>query len=709
MCKGRAKRLFLASCAALFLAFSAFAVSAAELPCESPDDPEYYKYLKKLENAQLGEDSEYSAENAVMGRYYLEAVAPKEEPLVGTLAAFEAKSPFDGKIHRHNARFSEDYELINGVDVSYYNGNIDWKQYYDAGVRFAIVRSSYRGYGTAGTLKADTQYKNYIPAAAKLGIPIGIYHYTQAITVDEAIAEANYVISLIAPYKQYITLPVVFDFEYAEGSGGFIGRLYNAKLTKQQKTDLCLAFCRTIENAGYKAMVYSSMSVFNNELNTKQISDKYQIWLAHYTTETPYAGEYSFWQYGYGTIGSYKQVDSDFWYKPIGRKISFDSSEVLTAQGRTQALKYTLTPAGSVTVTFTSSAPDIISVDDKGNITALKHGKAVITASLSNGSTAQCTVLCPLETKLDKSLMQLVIGKQERLVATTVSGGDCEGVFSSTDPSVASVEPDGTVTALSAGKCEIRFTSDGGLTYSACAVETGEDPVSISLPPKTSVPREGTAVLLMSYGNVEAEGKFTLNWTSSDENVATVTSTGIITGVSKGTCTVTVSCLDLTASCEVTVTNKLIKFSASLPWQNPGSFNDPTGNPDIGSKLTVTLTPATGEDSVSSSIFAGGTVLLTAPEGMYTLELKRPGFLSYTDKSFELGVDAIPSIELPGGDIDGDSVIDVFDLSMLCEKCERFAGGEYDPLGDLDSDGEVIETDVNILAGNYGRTPTVID
>ena len=220
---------------------------------------------------------------------------------------------FQAEDYSHNSRF-DDYTIKKGIDVSSHNGTIDWTSVKNDGIEFAIIRGAYRGYGSSGSLNTDTMAADNMNAAVAAGIPIGAYIFSQAITEEEAVAEAEYLLDIVDGYD--ITLPLVFDFEYASDSNGLTGRLYNANLTADEATAICLAFCETVENAGYTAMVYANKSMLRDDLNASEISKDYAIWLANYTNKTDYEGDYEFWQCtDQGSVsGISGNVDLDFWY-----------------------------------------------------------------------------------------------------------------------------------------------------------------------------------------------------------------------------------------------------------------------------------------------------------------------------------------------------------------------------------------------------------
>lgn len=183
------------------------------------------------------------------------------------------------------------------IDVSEFNGIIDWKKVKKAGVDYAIIRAGGR-YGVSGHIyDDDTAYYN-CKKALENGIGIGLYFFTQAVSTYEAEEEADYIIQLIKKYKiigDYIgeelrvTLPLYIDTEYLKD-----GR--HNELTKEERTEIVLAFCKRIEEAGYKAGVYASLSWFYNQLKVEDLLH-YSIWIAQYNDICDFKYKYDLWQY----------------------------------------------------------------------------------------------------------------------------------------------------------------------------------------------------------------------------------------------------------------------------------------------------------------------------------------------------------------------------------------------------------------------------
>lgn len=174
-----------------------------------------------------------------------------------------------------------------GIDVSKWNGEIDWEIVKAEGVDFAIIRCGYRG-STSGWLIEDPFFYKNLTGAKKAGVKVGLYFFTQATSPVEAVEEASMVVSLLGDTE--IDYPVFIDIEGAGGNG----RADN--LDAAARTAIANAFCRTIRNAGLDAGVYSSRYWYYNNLNADEL-DTLRIWLAEYRDTPLYTGRYDMWQY----------------------------------------------------------------------------------------------------------------------------------------------------------------------------------------------------------------------------------------------------------------------------------------------------------------------------------------------------------------------------------------------------------------------------
>lgn len=242
---------------------------------------EEYKVPKKPSKVEVSEELSYTVLKDVSFLIMDESQidAAKEDTAVN-----EAEMDADGT--ETNVRLADGASVF-GIDVSKWNKDIDWKKVKDAGVEFAIIRVGYRG-SKSGYLVQDPYFEKNIKEATEAGVRVGVYFFTQAITPAEAVEEASMVLMLCKEYK--IAYPMFIDTEGAGGAGRADG------LSKEIRTAVCKAFCETIDNAGFNGGVYASKSWLNNNLDMSQLSE-YSIWLAQYSKQATYEGDYGMWQY----------------------------------------------------------------------------------------------------------------------------------------------------------------------------------------------------------------------------------------------------------------------------------------------------------------------------------------------------------------------------------------------------------------------------
>ena len=209
-------------------------------------------------------------------------------------------------------QYLQDGQVIShkGIDVSRHQGGIDWSLVAQDGVEFAFLRVGYRGYGT-GKLLEDDRFEENIQAALAAGIKVGVYFYSQAVNETEVLEEAQFVLEKIAPYQ--IDCPVVFDVEKVSGEDARMNRL-----SKEERTALTVLFCQTIENAGYKPMIY-----YNTEMGAMMLQlealEEYDKWFAAYTDDFYYPYAYRIWQYSQtGKVqGIQGNVDLNISFQPL--------------------------------------------------------------------------------------------------------------------------------------------------------------------------------------------------------------------------------------------------------------------------------------------------------------------------------------------------------------------------------------------------------
>ncbi len=215
---------------------------------------------------------------------------------------------------------SQAFKFINiierkGIDVSTWNGIINWRKVKETrNVDFTIIRAAYRGYRT-GKIVTDLTFKQNYDGAKENGIDIGLYFFSQAVTPEEAVEEANYVLDLIKKYNVDVKYPIFIDTEWS-GADNKDGRADN--LDVNTRTKVCNEFVRTINNAGYTGGIYASMNWYYEKLDVAQLNSG-EIWVAQYTSnpKTDYKYRYNIWQYtSEGSInGILGNVDIDICYK----------------------------------------------------------------------------------------------------------------------------------------------------------------------------------------------------------------------------------------------------------------------------------------------------------------------------------------------------------------------------------------------------------
>ncbi|MBR5178012.1 MAG: hypothetical protein IKW90_04360 [Lachnospiraceae bacterium] len=183
---------------------------------------------------------------------------------------------------------------VRGIDVSKYQGNIDWKKVSEAGVEFAIIRLGYRGMNE-GTLEMDPYFEKNIKGASDNGIDVGVYFFSQAITKEEAVEEAEFVLTAISAYD--VTYPIVFDTEKVTT---FDARANG--LSVADRTDICIAFCDRVGREGYTPMFYANTKYMIMGLDLERLQ-KYDRWYAVYSDSITFPYNFQMLQYSdKGTI-----------------------------------------------------------------------------------------------------------------------------------------------------------------------------------------------------------------------------------------------------------------------------------------------------------------------------------------------------------------------------------------------------------------------
>lgn len=193
-----------------------------------------------------------------------------------------------------------------GVDLSYHQENVNWDELAASGIEFVMLRCGYRGYSEGGLVK-DEKFDEYARACNERDIPLGVYFFTQAVSVEEAEREAEFTLELIKDYK--ISYPVAIDTEYVSDKEA---RTNLEEIDEDLRSKMCIAFCEKIKEAGYYPMIYASENWIRRELDFEALQD-YDFWAPQYLEENDFMYDFTIWQYTErGFIkGVDEQVDLD--------------------------------------------------------------------------------------------------------------------------------------------------------------------------------------------------------------------------------------------------------------------------------------------------------------------------------------------------------------------------------------------------------------
>jgi GH25 family lysozyme M1 (1,4-beta-N-acetylmuramidase) len=197
-------------------------------------------------------------------------------------------------------QYVENGEVVShkGIDVSKYQGSIDWEKVKEDGIEYAFIRLGIRGY-ESGKIVLDEYFDENMRGANEAGIMAGVYFYTQAVTVEEAVEEAQFVIENLAEYD--VPYPVVFDVELVDGANGRANAV-----SKEDRTNIAIAFCDTIKAAGYTPMIYGNVKCFTKLLDMTKL-ENYEKWYAFYDDYMYMPYNVSCWQYTEkGTVSGIK-------------------------------------------------------------------------------------------------------------------------------------------------------------------------------------------------------------------------------------------------------------------------------------------------------------------------------------------------------------------------------------------------------------------
>ncbi len=199
------------------------------------------------------------------------------------------KNPYGRMDFQYDGRYLKALrcDSMAGIDVSAYQGKIDWQKVADSGIQFAIIRLGYRGYGT-GVLVEDKYARANLEGAAKAGLEVGAYFFSQALNEEEVHEEIDFMLEILGDTE--ITMPVVFDWEYVSAEAR------TANMDDRTLTDLNLIYCERMEKEGYQPMIYFNSTQARTLLFLYEL-EEYPFWLAYYSDRMNYPYRFEMWQY----------------------------------------------------------------------------------------------------------------------------------------------------------------------------------------------------------------------------------------------------------------------------------------------------------------------------------------------------------------------------------------------------------------------------
>ena len=195
--------------------------------------------------------------------------------------------PLDFQYNEHNYLTNLRTNSYSGVDVSAFQGDINWKRVARSGIDFAIIRLGYRGYGS-GKLVEDEYAEKNLAGATQAGLPIGAYFFSQALSMDEAEQEIQFMLEILGDYR--LDMPIVLDWEIPAPDAR------TANMDARTLTEIQLYFCERLKTVGYQPMVYFNWHQSENLYYLSELED-YPFWLAMYQDRMRFPWKVEMWQY----------------------------------------------------------------------------------------------------------------------------------------------------------------------------------------------------------------------------------------------------------------------------------------------------------------------------------------------------------------------------------------------------------------------------
>ena len=497
------------------------------------------------------------------------------------------------------------------IDVSEWEGVIDWEKVKASDVDGVILRVGY------GNQMMDKQFLRNLKECNRLGIPYGFYLYSYAYDANFAYAEAQGLLEMLKGQDlSNLAYPIFYDIENF-GTWSEDGVTYHTPSTIAAYEEIIATFIAHMNEAGYhgKVQVYSGRYYTQTKLNSEKILP-YVSWIAEYGPKlnyvnTYYDGEVA-WQYTEkGSVDgiSYDVDISSFadyaMHVILPSSIQLSASTATLETGLTKKINASVYPTGAYdALSWTSSNPKVAQVSSNGTITAVASGSAVITAKTANGKTASVNVLVKTPTvKLSAISKTMYRGETTKLTATSSNKKPVS--WTSSDPTIASVDSNGTIKTLKNGTVKISASANGG--KATCTI-TVKEPIQISAT-TSSIYRGKTTTLkaIPAYST-------TITWMSSNPLIATVSSNGVVTGKKAGTVTITAKAFGKSVTKTIKVVEPSLKVTGSTSLYR-GKTTTLKATTSYSTKVTWKSSKTSIATVSSNGVVTGkkaGTVTITA-------------------------------------------------------------------------------------------------
>lgn len=270
--------------------------------------------------------------------------------------------------------------MIKGIDISNHNGVIDFNAVKNAGIEFAIIRSSY------GWFYKDNMVDNYVRGCESVGMHYGFYHYSYALNLDQAKIEADKLIALIKNYNP--KYPVIVDMEDADG-----WKKRNGFPSNDMHVQIAEYICKRIEEAGYYAMIYANLSWFNTILNDSRL-DRFDKWLAQWSVQPTYGKRFGMWQYTSNGVvpGTNGRVDMNYAYQDYsawksGTPVAPTPAPQPTPAPAQNISTYTIKPGDTLTgiaAKFNTTVANLASINGIANPDKIGAGQTIKVTGTTN-------------------------------------------------------------------------------------------------------------------------------------------------------------------------------------------------------------------------------------------------------------------------------------------------------------------------------------